>query len=382
MFFHLTWIKDISEKNYTIELLVEGEDSNTVKSFLTSEKIIVLWLDPYEESPQNFWDFYLDIQGKDWVFRIVWKEESLEWFVNYISRLKVTIVWWNSFSSPVLPQQVQHYIQAAAQAEEKKEQEIKGKKAEEDKRRNATYKDERLWKAYDAIDEVVNQIDQIMAVWWDKIEPATRKKFDDTRWEIAKLHLATNYDKIIEELHKAMNLVIETQDFLLDKLEAASIYPVIPEGQVTNVEVIREQVRLSKARLLSTLWAPLTTVETSYITFWYARIFSEYLLKDFRQALKNKLAIAQNFFEIAEFLLLFAVLEMAILSVFSEVLGMKLTLQRFWIIFIYLIVLARLFRIVNEYIRPQKVIYYIIWLILIALLYVGIMSVFKVILVF
>jgi hypothetical protein len=50
-----------------------------------------------------------------------------------------------------------------------------------------------------------------------------------------------------------MNLVIETQDFLLDKLEAASIYPVIPEGQVTNVEVIREQVRLSKARLLSTL---------------------------------------------------------------------------------------------------------------------------------
>jgi hypothetical protein len=53
------------------------------------------------------------------------------------------------------------------------------------------------------------------------------------------------------------------------------------------------------------------------------------LLKDFRQALKNKLAIAQNFFEIAEFLLLFAVLEMAILSVFSEVLGMKLTLQRF-----------------------------------------------------
>jgi hypothetical protein len=80
--------------------------------------------------------------------------------------------------------------------------------------------------------------------------------------------------------------------------------------------------------------------------------------------------------------LLFAVLEMAILSVFSEVLRMKLTLQRFWIIFIYLIVLARLFRIVNEYIRPQKVIYYIIWLILIALLYVGIMSVFKVILVF
>lgn len=43
----------------------------------------------------------------------------------------------------------------------------------------------------------------------------TLKKFDDMRGEISKLRLATNYDKIIEELHKAMNLIVETQDLLL-----------------------------------------------------------------------------------------------------------------------------------------------------------------------
>ena len=43
----------------------------------------------------------------------------------------------------------------------------------------------------------------------------TLKKFDDMRGEISNLRLATNYDKIIEELHKAMNLIVETQDLLL-----------------------------------------------------------------------------------------------------------------------------------------------------------------------
>lgn len=36
--------------------------------------------------------------------------------------------------------------------------------------------------------------------------------------EISKLRLATNYDKIIEELHKAMNLIVATQDVFVRKI--------------------------------------------------------------------------------------------------------------------------------------------------------------------
>lgn len=43
---------------------------------------------------------------------------------------------------------------------------------------------------------------------------------------ISKLRLATNYDKIIEDLHKAMNLIVATQDFLLERLEADKIFPI------------------------------------------------------------------------------------------------------------------------------------------------------------
>lgn len=73
------------------------------------------------------------------------------------------------------------------------------------------------------------------------------------RGNISKLRLATNYDNIIEELHNAMNLIVATQDFLLERLETNKVYPIFSGSQVSNVEIIREQTRLAKAQLLQTL---------------------------------------------------------------------------------------------------------------------------------
>jgi hypothetical protein len=119
----------------------------------------------------------------------------------------------------------------------------------------------------------------LLAIWDWNILPETRKKFDDIRWEIAKLRLATNIDKIIDELHLALNLIIETQDFVLWKLEKEKVFSVVAGSQVTNVEVIREQTRLVKARILQTIWAPMTTEESSYIQLWYWKLFAWFLQK-------------------------------------------------------------------------------------------------------
>jgi hypothetical protein len=42
MFFRLTGIKDISDKNYTLELLIEADDITTVKKFLGGQKVIII----------------------------------------------------------------------------------------------------------------------------------------------------------------------------------------------------------------------------------------------------------------------------------------------------------------------------------------------------
>lgn len=215
MFFHLTGIKDISDKNYSLELLIEGEDVSSVKQFLSDQKVIILGLEHYTGKPEDFGDIYLDIAGKDQVFRIVGQLEKLEEFLSYVVKLELKVKTANYFSRPLDEEKVQDLIQTVNKQAEHQAQIKKQEKEKAEKKTRLNYNDKKLKKAYNAIDQIINQIDQLLAIGGRNIPPMTLKKFDDMRGEISKLRLATNYDKIIEELHKAMNLIVETQDLLL-----------------------------------------------------------------------------------------------------------------------------------------------------------------------
>ena len=383
MFFHVSWIKDTSEKNYTIDLLIESDDIIKARAFLSEEKVVTLWLDEYKEEPQKFWDFFAEVKVKSWaVATFVWNFPKYEEFVAQLVKLKFDIVKVDAYSNPLNEEETKKTIERLLKQEEEHEALIKKQKEEAEKKNRLNYTDDKLLKAYEAIDQVVDQIDQLISIWWDNILPETKKKFDDMRWEIAKLRLATNLDKIIDELHKALNLIIDTQDFLLWKLWDDKIYPVVPGSQTTNIEVIREQARLFKAKLLSTLWAPLSAEENSYVSLWYSKLFYQYLKKDILFWIKNKFAIVQWIFWWAELLILFVLLEVAILSVTWKYIWIELSLDRYWIIFIYLATGGRLFRIINTYIRPKTMLVYALSLLGAILIYIWIMYAFKIILVF
>ena len=382
MFFHLTGIKDISDKNYSLELLIEGEDVSSVKQFLSDQKVIILGLEHYTGKPEDFGDIYLDIAGKDQVFRIVGQLEKLEEFLSYVIKPELKVKNANYFSRPLDEEKVQDLIQATNKQAEYQAQ-IKQKEREKaEKKTRLNYNDKKLKKAYNAIDQIINQIDQLLAIGGRNIPPMTQKKFDDMRGEISKLRLATNYDKIIEELHKAMNLIVETQDLLLWKLESDKIFTIAPKSQVTNVEVIREQTRLAKANLLNALGAQLSREETMYVSLGYLKLFSQYLYKDIQFASQNKLLFVQQVFKGIELMLLFILIEMSILAVFANQLWIDLSLQRFWIIFIYGALLAGLFRLSNEYLKPKNLAQYLLLLVWILGVYGGIIHFTKIILVF
>lgn len=382
MFFHLTGIKDISDKNYSLELLIEGEDVSSVKQFLSDQKVIILGLEHYTGKPEDFGDVYLDIAGKDQVFRIVGQLEKLEEFLSYVIKLELKVKNANYFSRPLDEEKVQDLIQATNKQAEYQAQ-IKQKEREKaEKKTRLNYNDKKLKKAYNAIDQIINQIDQLLAIGGRNIPPTTQKKFDDMRGEISKLRLATNYDKIIEELHKAMNLIVETQDLLLWKLESDKIFTIAPQSQVTNVEVIREQTRLAKANLLNALGAQLSREETMYVSLGYLKLFSQYLYKDIQFASQNKLLFVQQVFKGIELMLLFILIEMSMLAVFANQLWIDLSLQRFWIIFIYGALLAGLFRLSNEYLKPKNLVQYLLLLVWILGIYGGIIHFTKIILVF
>lgn len=382
MFFHLTGIKDISDKNYSLELLIEGEDVSSVKQFLSDQKVIVLGLEYYTGKPEDFGTMYLDIEGKNQVFRIVGQLEKLEEFLSYVVKLELKVTNANYFLNPLDEKKVQSLIQSVNKQAEYQAQIKKQEKEKAEKKGRLNYNDKKLKKAYNAIDQIINQIDQLLAIGGRNIPPMTLKKFDDMRGEISKLRLATNYDKIIEELHKAMNLIVETQDLLLWKLESDKIFTIAPKSQVTNVEVIREQTRLAKANLLNALGAQLSREETMYVSLWYLKLFSQYLYKDIQFASQNRLLFVQQVFKGIELMLLFILIEMSILAVFANQLWINLSFQKFWIIFIYWAILAGLFRLSNEYLKPKNLSQYGLLLIWILGIYGGIIHFIKIILVF
>ena len=381
MFFHLTGIKDIADRNYSLEFLIEGEDISSVKQFLADQKVIVLGLEHFTNEPQTFGAVYLDVESKKKVFRIVGKFDTLEEFLAYFVKLQLKIVDANSFVSPLEPQKVQSLLQQIYQKQEEQERLYQQAKEKKAKQAKLNFQDKKLARAYEAIDQIISQIDQLLAIGGKNIPPMTLKNFDDMRWAISKLRLATNYDKIIEELHKAMNLIVETQDLLLWKLDAWKIFTVVPQSTITNIEVIREQTRLAKARLLTVLGAQLSGDEVMYASLGYLKTFTQYLRKDIRTAMDSKLTLCRLVFQGAELLLLFFLLEVVIFSVFGQNFGLNLGVQRVGIILIYGGVLAGLLRIVNEYFRPQTVLYYLFFFLGIVAIYFFIIYLIKLFLV-
>ncbi len=381
MFFHLTGIKDIADRNYSLEFLIEGEDISSVKQFLADQKVIVLGLDHFTTEPQTFGSVYLDVESKKKVFRIVGKFDTLEEFLAYFVKLQLKIVDANSFVAPLEPQKVQSLLQQIYQKQEEQERLYQQAKEKKAKQAKLNFQDKKLARAYEAIDQIISQIDQLLAIGGKNIPPMTLKNFDDMRWAISKLRLATNYDKIIEELHKAMNLIVETQDLLLWKLDAWKIFTVVPQSTITNIEVIREQTRLAKAKLLTVLGAQLSGDEVMYSSLGYLKTFTQYLRKDIRTAMDSKLTLCRLVFQGAELLLLFFLLEVVIFSVFGQNFGLNLGVQRVGIILIYGGVLAGLLRIVNEYFRPQTVLYYLFFFLGIVAIYFFIIYLIKLFLV-
>ena len=381
MLFHFTWIKNTFEKNYTVEYLIEWVDYNKPKAFLSEETIIVLWFDEYKEEPKTFGNFYAEIKAKSWdTAKFIGKSDTVEEFLAQLVNMELNILSVGSYSEELKEEKTKPIIERLTNQLTERKETYKRKKEEASKKNMLHYTDDRLKKSYEAIDQVVEQIDQLLKIWDWNIMPETRKKFDDIRWEIAKLRLATNIDKIVDELHMALNLIIETQDYLLWKLEKNKIYNVVVWSQVTNVEVIREQTKLVKSRILQTIWAPMTTEESSYIQLWYSKLFASFFQKDFEFKIQDKFPIVKWIFWGAEFAVIFITLEMVILSVFWSYVWVNLSLQRFWIIFLYLWVLWLLFRVINEYIRPQSIAKYWAYLVLLVIAYIWIMYLLKIIL--
>lgn len=305
---------------------------------------------------------YFLVNYKDTVLRIIAQFENLEESLVHAIAMGLEVMDANYLGSAAQdPVQIQQMIARIKQEQQERLAQEEAKKAQEQKDLKLNFNDKKLQRAYQAIDDIINQIDQLFEIGGDQIEPLTRKKLDDMRGNISKLRLATNYDKIIEELHATMNLIVATQDFLLERLCGEKVFSIAAGSKVSNVEVIREQTKLAKAKLLYTLGAQLSREETMYVSLGYLKLLTQYLHKDISFALENKLLFCRQLFKGIEIVAIFVLLELVLLAVFSPLLKIELSLQRFGIMFIYVAVLGALVGAFNAKIKLSSVLAYGIW---------------------
>lgn len=369
MFFHFTGIKDISDKNYTLDLLIEAEDISIVKAFLASQKVVTLGLEVFEGDVAGFWKTFFSLFYQEKKLNFFSQFEDLEELIKYLLQLGTDIseanyIWENKLSDP----EAQAVLSQLKSQHEEEAQKLKAEKEKADQSLGTKFFDKRLQKAQEAIEEIINQIDQVLEIGREKISPSLRKSLDDARGNISKLRLATNYDNIVEELHSAMDLIVTSQDFLLERLEEHKIFSIIKGSEITNVDVIGEQTKMAKARLLQTLWASLSKEEAMYASLGYLKIFSQYLYRDISVALENKVLFVQQLFKGMEVLSLFVLLWIAILAVFAPVLWIELSLERFGIMFMYVAVFAIIIWWYNYLVKPQTLLSYGIgWLAILTL---------------
>lgn len=163
MFFHFIGIKDISEKNYTLDLLFEAQDVSQIKDFLNIHKAITLSLEEYTQDPQKFGNVYMVIQFKDSQFKIITKFDSIQSCLDNVVPLELTLIEINDTAHPISPIEYQDLIVKANLAHQAKLQKIEEQK-EKAKKAESNLSDPRLQKAYEAIEEIINQIEQVQAI--------------------------------------------------------------------------------------------------------------------------------------------------------------------------------------------------------------------------
>ena len=288
--------------------------------------------------------------------RIISNIDTIDSFLAFLLRLEFKVLQINNLENTLSLEESQAIIQKHL-LEEQRYIEAKKKEAEKkDQSQKSSFYNKKLKKAHQTIDEVIDQFDQITSIAGNSIQPNLLKKLDDTRANISKLRLATNYDKILEELDHGLKLIIESQNIILSKIDPGKVFVITEGSLISNIDIIKEQTKLTRIKLMGDLGAQLNTDEGVSYSLKIIRPLMEFLQKDIKSAMQNKLKIWENIFAILSFLLLFVIIELSFLNIY---LGDSFGNDRYGLLLLYFGLFAIILSLAQQKLRPKNVKSYI-----------------------
>ena len=78
MYFHLIWIKEKEWKQHELDFLLQGEDENLIRGFLSNWGIVIVSLNEFKEDPKDFSEIKMSVLYNNTEIEFLMKWESLE----------------------------------------------------------------------------------------------------------------------------------------------------------------------------------------------------------------------------------------------------------------------------------------------------------------
>ena len=309
MIFRVVGIKEVSKRNYNLDVLIEADSADFIRNMLHDLWVVVLDVAEYPWDALSFWTAWIVLKYNDQDVNIVSNLTNLRmvahkfilmWFeiksINFLDE-------WHKMSDQVASKLLQTAINDV-ELEKKVEKEDW---QSEEKKEEVTYRDEDLEKTWAVAKWQIDDINEKIYAIWTKVSSKDLKDIRTMEQELWKLRMGRNIDKIIDLLEKVIVKALDIKQRYLISQKANEV-PIFKWSWISDVDVMYELNILDKAKNIAKIWKSRTFDDQYYWTFWFAWVELKFLWKDIVRKFTDLTTLVFGSFEFIGYVVLFVLI--------------------------------------------------------------------------
>ena len=332
MYFHLIWIKEKEWKQHELDFLLQGEDENLIRGFLSNWGIVIVSLNEFKEDPKDFSEIKMSVLYNNTEIEFLMKWESLEETLYSMMFLWLDPKFANYVNDPIPEEEMNSIIASTITKIRAINQEIKEKKEMEEQREQKKYEESAISDSLKIINAEIDRIEQVIkawqwVIWWIEI-----KELEDYLNEMKKIRLWTNFNKMASLVFDSHKLVKNAEDEIFKAYDSEK-FLVDKNSSVTNIDVISDLFESKRISETATLQATnLTPGESVLNVLWPATIFLKLLKRDIIHTVKT--SSIDEVFDIVMELIEYFVLTWIVILSFLRLIAPLIGVQKFSLYFL------------------------------------------------
>lgn len=290
MYFHLIWIKEKDWKQHELDLLLQWDDENLVRGFLSHRWVVIVSLNEFKEKPEDFGAIKMSVLYNNAEIEILMKWEDLSEALYSMIFLGLNPKSANYLNDPVSEDEMNSIIASTNAKILAVNQEIQEKKEMEERMEQKKYEESAISNSLKIINTEIDRIEQVIKAGQWVILWIEMKELEDYLNEMKKIRLWTNFNKMASLVFESHRLVKSAEAEIFKAYDSQK-FAIDKNSSVTNVDVIND---IFDSKRISEKWAlqasSLTPGESVLNMLWPTTVFLKLLKRDIIHTFQNTTA--------------------------------------------------------------------------------------------